>query len=332
MSVGLQDFFHIIIAVLNLRLHGSFPVFPVQKIGALLKQLLFLLKQGPVMVPDDVFGYRLLHIPFNMLQVEEALLPFCIHGILENREHRLEFKGNQHGIDHGALGRTRMGADAVYGKFRPCRVECPVLYVPKPISVHSVGKIRAEQLHIKMRRSLADLLVRGKANPDLSVLYFRMLQQVFAGSHNLRNPRLVVASQKRGAVGYNQILSPVTAQFRIVGCPENNMFLFVQYNIVSVIIFHNSGLHIPAGHHGSRIHMGNQSKHRRVFTALGSRHGCIDIAVLPVIGNLRRPHGFQLRCQKLCQFMLLLRTGRSPCIILRPGINLYILQKIIDGF
>ena len=49
-----------------------------------------------------------------------------------------------------------------------------IFQFPQRSAVHGVGIIRTEQLHIKMIGSSTHFLIRGKADPDLTMLFLRM--------------------------------------------------------------------------------------------------------------------------------------------------------------
>ena len=76
---------------------------------------------------------------------------------------------NQSSIDHNVLCLARMHVDALYGKFSACGIKVFIGHLALVITVHGVGKICLEIVQIKQIRTLSDLFIRGKSNPDIAV-------------------------------------------------------------------------------------------------------------------------------------------------------------------
>lgn len=71
--------------------------------------------------------------------------------------------------------------------------------------VSSIGS--SENHKSVLDRAASDLLVRRKSNANLAVRDLRVAQEIFCHRHDLRHACLIVGAQKRGSVGYDQILT-----------------------------------------------------------------------------------------------------------------------------
>ena len=106
--------------------------------------------------------------------MEKSLIAFGIHWILLHRQQLLELLRDQNGIFHFTLGGTRMHTPAIDMEFCSGCIKVFIFQFPQRSAVHGVGIIRTEQLHIKMIGSSTHFLIRGKADPDLTMLFLRM--------------------------------------------------------------------------------------------------------------------------------------------------------------
>ena len=68
------------------------------------------------------------------------------------------------------------------------------------LAVNGVGVGCAEALYIKQACALADLLIRGKADAELSVGAV-FSDDALKRGHNFGNTGLVICTQQRGAIG-----------------------------------------------------------------------------------------------------------------------------------
>ena len=62
-----------------------------------------------------------------------------------------------------------MHIDALYGKLSACGIEVLIGHLALVITIHGVGKIGPEIIQVKQIRTISDLLIRGKSNPDIAV-------------------------------------------------------------------------------------------------------------------------------------------------------------------
>ena len=78
-----------------------------------LKQFLFILKFLLIVVTDNVFQRSLLYTALHPVQMEEAFILLCIHGIFKDRKHVVELHGHEYRIPHLSFGGAWMNAGAV---------------------------------------------------------------------------------------------------------------------------------------------------------------------------------------------------------------------------
>lgn len=71
-----------------------------------------------------------------------------------------------------------------------------IFQFPQRSAVHGVGIIRTEQLHIKMIGSGTHFLIRGKADPDLTMLFSGCINKVSAMVMISATPALSSAPSK----------------------------------------------------------------------------------------------------------------------------------------
>ena len=88
-------------------------------------------------------------------------------------------------------------------KFRLCRVEVLVLDLPFRVAVQCVRKVSIEFFYIKMGGAHANLLVGGKCDGNRTVGDL-FVQDTFRHGHDLRDARLIVRAEDRGAVACDQ--------------------------------------------------------------------------------------------------------------------------------
>ena len=219
------------------------------------------------MIPDDIVCHCLLHIAFDAVQMIEALISLGIHGILKYREQILEFLGNQNGIQHFSLGISRMNASPVDSDPAAGSIEGLILQFPQSPTVHSKGKIRTKERHIKVICPLSDLLVGGEGDPKLSVTDLGMGQQFLSHCHDLCNAGLVIRSQQGSTVGNDQVLSFELTKLREILRGHIDLQLLVQQNLSPVIPGYDAGLHVLTGDCRRGVQMSDQPEHGTVLTS-----------------------------------------------------------------
>ncbi len=158
-----------------------------------------------------------------------------------------------------------------------------------------------------------------------------MSQEIFHGCHNGSDTGFVICSQEGGTIGEQDVLSLIAEYFRKIFRRKDNVLLFVQDDVFSIIIFHQYRFHRAARSVRSRIHMGNETDHRAFFTAIG-RQGGHYIAMF-IQGHVAEPQCFQFFRQMFRQHQLIGRTGRSLAVgFAGLGVERNIIFKTMEQF
>ena len=285
-----DDFFHVVIRILQVDFKGSGPVFFIQKLADAQKCFFFPFKFFLIVVTDNIFRLRFLHRSAKGVQMIKPFVAAGIHRIFRNGKHGLKFLRHQKRVAHLIFGIARMHASSVYRYLRSRRVEVFIFQFPEPAAVHRIRVIRAKQLYIKIIRARADLFVRRKPNPNPAMWNFFIVQQIFRHCHNFRDSRFIVRAEQRRSVGHNKPFPRIRRQFRKIGSTHHDIVLPVQHDILSVVILYDARPYARPRNCGRSIHMGDKSDDRRVFTARRSRHGSVYITAFFIIYNLFRSH------------------------------------------
>ena len=104
LGVRPQHLGHIVVSVAHVERHGARAVFLVEEGGGLRGQLLAALKQGAVVVSQDVGEAGLFGAACHVGQMEETLPPFGVFRALRHGQQRLKFHGDQAGVKHLVFG------------------------------------------------------------------------------------------------------------------------------------------------------------------------------------------------------------------------------------
>ena len=141
-------------------------------------------------IPDAAGGVNQVIEPLKALRLLRNLIL---------RQQGIKLERDLLGVDHHVFGRTGMDGPPPEFEGRRRRVEVLELDLPGGAAVEGIGVIGAEIRNVEMERPLADLLVRRKADAELSV---REISggNPFDSGQNLRDAGLVVGAEKRGAV------------------------------------------------------------------------------------------------------------------------------------
>ena len=118
-----------------------------------------------------------------------------------------------------------------------CSVEVLILEFSYLATVEGVSVFSTELSHIKLHDSASDLLVRGESDLDVSVLEFRMLDNVLNGIHDFCDTGLVICSEESCSVGGYECLALVHLEFREFANFEGKSRYSLQLDISAVIIF-----------------------------------------------------------------------------------------------
>ena len=259
----LKLFFHIIVAVPDLTDYGALAVLLVQKRRSIREEALLFLELRTVVITDDVLHLRFLDTAAHPVEMVEALIALGIHRVLKRRQQALEFHADEQRVLHLELRTAWVNADTVYCDLPGSGIEILILELAEHSTIDRIGDIRAEIRNVETVRTASDLLIRGEANADFSVLYLRMRQEVLRHRHDFCNARLIVGTKQRRTVRYDEVLAPQIRQKRKIRHLHHDLLLFVQYDILSVVIMHDSRLHIRTAQRRRGIHVRNEAEHRR---------------------------------------------------------------------
>jgi len=165
-----------------------------------------------------------------------------------------------------------------------CGVKVLVLDGPGVAAVHGVGKISPKARDVKQVGTLADLLVRGKADAQLAVGQALFQHRLHSG-HDLGHTSLVVSTQQGGAVGGDQGL----ALHRGQEGESRNLHHHAgggQGHVAAVVVLVQDRVHVlTAGIRGG-VHVGDEAQCGLVLAAGSGGQAAVDVAVLVHTGIL----------------------------------------------
>ena len=328
--MSVPDLFpHVEVHVPVLHFHAAGPVLFIQESGQTVQEGFPFLKMLFVMVPDQHVDFAGLHIPGDLVYMEESFVPFGIFRLFPGRQGLLPFHGQGQGILHLPFGGAGVDAAAVEGDHRIVRVEVLIFQSSQFTPVHGIGKVRPEFCHIEGRGAPAGFLIRGKAHPESPVGNFRMVPEIFQSRHNGRHPGFVVRPQKGSTVGEQDILAPVLFDLREIFRGKQDLFVPVQQDVFSVIVPDQEGLHVLAGSFRTGVHMGDES-HGGTGDPCCGRQGAHYIPLV-IQGHIRKPQAFQFFRQESGQHHLARCAGQFPIILLAGlGIERNVFQEPVD--
>ncbi|MPM87021.1 hypothetical protein SDC9_134114 [bioreactor metagenome] len=168
-------------------------------------------------------------------------------------------------------------------------------YLAEPAAVDGVGKVRAEFFQIEMFGAAPDLLVGGKGDRDPAMFYRIIGEQPLRHRHDLGDAGLVVRPEQRRAVCDDEAFADIIPQYREVGLPHNDIFLFVKDDVAAAI-GDDSRPDILAGGGGRDVHVGDKAEDWDVVRDIRGNGG-VKIAVL-VKADVSEPHLLHLIFKK----------------------------------
>ena len=237
------------------------------------------------------------------MQMEEALIAFCLFAYLIGGEKGIEFHGYGGGVYHYPLGASGMNSYALYGYHGVCGVEVFVFYFPYGAAVYCVGKIAAQLSNIKSVRAFAHFLVGGEYRP-----YFAMGNVIghhgFQRGHYFGNAGLVVSPKESRTVGDNYILAHIIFKAGAEGFAEG--YGIAELQLTALIVYYG-GLYIFARSIGRGVHVGNKAQHGSIRAAIGGQ-SAYNIAA-GVHADIRKAHLLHFSHQGIAQFLLPLSGG-----------------------
>ena len=328
MEVGLDLFQHIAVAVLDLHLYGTCAVLAVQVIGNVLHIVLLELQLGGIVVAQDVAQLCGGNVAVHLAQVVEALTPLGGLGTCHHGQSAVELHGNVGGVDHGVLGRAGVHREAVDGHGGSSGVEVLVLDVAGIAAVNRVGKVCTKAGDIEQIGTLADLLVRGKADAQLAVGATLADDGLHSG-HDLSHTGFVVCTQQGGAVGGDQGLA-LHGSKEGEGGNLHHLAGGGQHHIAAVIVLVQDGVHVLAAGIRGGVHVGDQAQCGLFLAAGGGGQGTVDVAVLVHMGILHA-QSLQFLHQLVSQIKLP-RSGRMGTgLRVRGGVDPDVIKQSFIG-
>ena len=216
------------------------------------------------MIPDDVLHLRFLDTAAHPVEMIEALVALGIHRVLKRRQEALEFHADEQRVLHLELRTARMNADTVYRDLPGGGIEILILKLAEGSAVYGIRDVRAEVRDVEAIRPASDLLIRGEADADVSMLDLRVREEVLRHRHDFCDARLIVGTEQRRTVRYDEVLTPQIRQERKIRHLHHNLLLFVQYDILTIVIMHDSRLYICPAQRRRGIHVRDEAKHRRM--------------------------------------------------------------------
>ena len=197
-------------------------------------------------------------------------------------------------------------------------------------AIHSISPLATELLHIKKMRSHTDFFIGIKAHPDSAMLDFRMFPKVDHSLYDFRNTGFVVSSQQGMAVRDNQILSHMIRQFgKLLRRGDNSLFS-AQYNVPTIVLLHDSQLHILSRVIRRSIDMSYKADCRHFAFRVCRQRG-IQISMF-VQRHLLKPYRFQFVLQISRKHHLLVSTRTTFSFFTRLRVKTHVFQKSFYQF
>ena len=150
-----------------------------------------------------------------------------------------------------------MYADTLDKDLRTGSVEILKLQFSQITTIHGVGPLTTEFLHIEMMGTHADLFIGVETNADISMRDLFVVTQIAHGLHDLGDTRLVIGSQQGSAIGDDQVFSDMLQEFWELACRTDDAR--TQLDVLAVIVTDNPGLHVLTAAVGGCIVMTDKS-------------------------------------------------------------------------
>ena len=253
----------------------------------------------------------------------EAFVSFCGTRRFISRQQRSIFIGHQQRVNHLILCIARVHITSLYPNLCSCSIEILKFQFADFSSVHGISPFRTKFLHIKLVSSQTDFLIRIKTDTNITMLDFRMCNQISHRTYNFCNSGLIVRSQQGMPVGHNQILTYMIQQFREISRRQNNILFRTQRNILSIVFLNDTRFHILSAHIRTGIHVSNKADHRNLMVHI--RRKCGKQIPVFIQGNIFQSQFLQLRFQVLRKYHLLRRTRSDTGRFVRLRIKSHIL-------
>ena len=217
MHVGVYLFLHVVVLVAQLNLDRALAVLLVHTGSDRLDEVLAVFKLLAVVVADDVAQLGFLAVAVDAQQMVEALIAVGGLGDVGLGNEGVELASQTTGVDHLALGITRVYAHTLDDDLGGSSIEVLILQVAQVAAIHGVGPLASELLDIEVMGTHAYLLVGIESHTDVAVLDFVVVTQIAHRLDNLGYTRLVVGTEQRVAVGHDDVLALVVEQLGKLG-------------------------------------------------------------------------------------------------------------------
>ena len=207
-------------------------------------------------------------------------------------------------------------------------VEVLVLDVAGIAAVHRVGKVCTKTGDIEQIGTLADLLVRGKADAQLAV-GTALADNGLHGGHDFSHTGFIICTQQGGAVGGDQGLA-LHGGKEGEGRDLHHLAGGGQHHITAVIVLVQDGVHILAASIRGGVHVGDQTQRGLFLAAGGGGQGAVDVAVFVHPGILHA-QSLQFLHQLVSQIKLP-RSGRMGAgLRVRGGVDPDVIKQSFIG-
>ena len=163
-----------------------------------------------------------------------------------------------------------------------------------------------------------DFLVRIEAHADIAVCNLLMVAQIAHRLDNLSDTGLVISTQERGAIRYDQVFTLVFQQFRELGGTRHDTFR--EHDIPSVIVLDDARFDICAAGIGRCVIMGDKADGGHLLLRVGFQRG-IDVTVLVHL-HIRKTFVFEFFLQVFGKHKLFRRTRHTFGVFSRLCVKL----------
>ena len=253
----------------------------------------------------------------------EAFPVLCACRSFICRKQCLIFHGDLNGIFQDSFGIAGMGSDSVNRNNCRSGIEVFIGKLTDQAAVDGIAIGSADLFEVYVVWSAADFFIRSEQDGNRWMRIIRILHQKFCQSHDLCHAGFVVCTKQGSAIGDDQILANECFQIRKYGNSGDNVLLFIEDDVISVIIADDAWFDIVTGHvHGS-VHMRNECQ-TGAGAALCSRNMAVYIAVFIGVG-VSNTESFQLICQPGSQNQLSFGGRYGGAGNVRLGAVLYII-------
>src|SRR5258705_5021769 len=119
--------------------------------------------------------------------------------------------------------------------------------LPECFTINGVGYLGAESLYVKFIYAASDFVIRRESDRQRAVFDLRILTQRIDHGHDLRNSCFVVRSEKRRAVGGNNVVSNQIFENRIFRHGNYLGRIFRQDYVTALVILMNDRIYVFSG-------------------------------------------------------------------------------------